>query len=173
MNRRLTLIAVFVLCLGFATLASAGSVTIPEFNGGYFTDPGPFPSYTVATIVFPFAYNFTDVSLSGTFGNSVIPNSSGADLFFGNITSGFYLVGQCFEFDPCWTSNTPTPWATDLGPLSLAAGDYYFIASQTSEYVVRLGETTITYVPEPSSLSLLLGPALIGAVGVVRRKFLG
>lgn len=171
MKKSLLFLIFAMLCFG--TLASAGTITynIPEFNGDTYYDPGPFPAYTVADLSIP-AGAYTDVSFSGTFGNSTVPNSAGVDLFFGNITDGFYLLAQCFEFDTCWTSGTPTPWSADLGPLDLTGGDYYFDASQTSEYAIRLGATTGTFAtPEPLSL-VLFGTFILGAMGTVRRKFL-
>ena len=174
-QRLFVVLALFAICFTLSMAASATTFTysIPEFNGDYYTDPGPFPSYVVASLTFPTGINYyQDVALSGTFGNSVVDSSAGVDLFFGNITSGFYLVGQCFEFDPCWTGPGPTAWSADLGPLYAPGGTYYFIASQTAEYTIRLGVTTVTAtVPEPSSL-LLLGSGILGAAGLVRRKFL-
>jgi hypothetical protein len=59
------------------------------------------------------------------------------------------LVGQCIEFDTCWTSLTSTPWGDTLSAAELASlglgTDQPLIAVQTSKFVVRLGETTITF----------------------------
>jgi len=169
-----SLLFLIVAMLCYATLASADTFTytIPEFSGGTYYDPGPFPSYIVADLTIP-AADYTDVSFSGTFGNSVNPTSAGVDLFFGNITDGFDLLAQCFEYDPCWTGPGPTPWSANLGPLDLTGGTYYFIASQTSEYTIRLGVTTGNFTtPEPASL-VLFGTSILCAMGTIRRKFLG
>jgi hypothetical protein len=59
------------------------------------------------------------------------------------------LVGQCIEFATCWTSLTPTPWShplslADLTSLGLGTNEP-FVAGQTSEFVIRLGVTTMTF----------------------------
>ena len=59
------------------------------------------------------------------------------------------LVGQCIEFAVCWTGPGPTPWSDTLSTanlVSLGLGTTQpFVAAQTSEFVTRLGATTITF----------------------------
>src|SRR3954447_9695438 len=61
------------------------------------------------------------------------------------------LVGQCIEFDTCWSplSLIPTPWSDALTGAELAllglGTNQPLIAAQTSEFTIRLGETTITF----------------------------
>ena len=59
------------------------------------------------------------------------------------------LVGQCIEFTTCYSSATPTPWShmltgADLASLGLGSTQP-FVAGQTSQFVIRLGITMITF----------------------------
>jgi hypothetical protein len=112
----------------------------------------------------------TAITISGTFGNSFAPSSSGVDLFLGSI-----LVSQCVAFATCY--NNIEPWSTTLTPAQIAllgAGTVNFTAVQTSQFYIRLGETTLTQitaspVPEPSTL-LLLATGGLAAAGSMRRR---
>ena len=65
------------------------------------------------------------------------------------ISNAGLLVGQCVEFTACTTaSHPPTPWSdaltlTDLTSLGLG-NSVPLVAAQTSEFVIRLGVTTMT-----------------------------
>jgi len=79
----------FVIRLGVTTFdftTTGGPVveTIGEFNGpGLFNDPGPFPSnLLVGTFFIP--TDATGLTVSGTFGNSFIGTSAGANVFIGS-----------------------------------------------------------------------------------------
>jgi hypothetical protein len=67
------------------------------------------------------------------------------------------LVAQCVEFAACWTSGTPTPWSDTLTSAELASlglgATQPFVAGQTSESVIRLGATTITFTTPTGPLT--------------------
>jgi hypothetical protein len=59
------------------------------------------------------------------------------------------LVGQCIEFATCYSNFTPTPWSdtlttSDLTSLGLGTTQP-LVAAQTSQFVIRLGVTTIDF----------------------------
>src|SRR5262245_42996350 len=75
------------------------------------------------------------------------------------------LVGQCVEFTTCFASATPTPWShmlTGADLTSLGFGTTQpFVAGQTSQFVIRLGITTITFDTNSGPVSEIL-PAFNG-----------
>lgn len=62
---------------------------------------------------------------------------------------GAILVGRCVEFAACYSGATPTAWSdtlslADLQSLGLGTTQP-FVAGQTSQFVIRLGPTTISF----------------------------
>jgi PEP-CTERM motif len=164
---------VVVLCLLVLSLGARAKAdviqTIGEYSGtGTFNDPGPYqPSTIVGT--FTILPGDSAITISGTFGNSASNSSAGVNLFLGNI-----LVAQCVEFAACYTSTTPFSDTLTAGQIaSLGTGTVNFTAVETSQFVIRLGTTTLdqvpSTVPEPSTFALL-GTGILGCVGAVRRK---
>ena len=164
-------VAVLLFSMSFSQAALADDIqTLGEYSGtGIFPDPGP---YQPPTVVGTFTIDPGDTSLmiSGFFGNSTIPDSSGVDVYLGSI-----LVGQCVLHDACSNSGPPTPWSDTLTPsqiTSLGTGLVNLTVVQTSQFTIQLGVTTLDQsqaAPEPSSL-LMLSSGLLGLMGMAYRR---
>ncbi len=171
MTKSLIVAAALLFCLGSAQVAMADTLqTLPEFNGTVdVSDPGPYQPPTVVG-TFDILPGDTSIAISGTFGNSEAGSSSGVNVYLGSI-----LVGQCLEFASCY--DTTTAWSDTLTLAqiaSLGTGVVDFTATQTSQFVIRLGVTTLDQgtsatTPEPSSL-LLLGSGVLSLLGLARKK---
>jgi PEP-CTERM motif len=174
MIKVLIVAATLLFCLSSAQLARADNVqTLPEFNGtNSCTDVGSIPCSEPPVVfgTFDILPGDNSITISGTFGNSTVPNSSGVDLYLGSIP-----VASCAEYKPCYFGTTAWSDSLTLGQIeSLGTGVVDFTAVQTSQYIIRLGVTTLDQVtpaavPEPSTW-LLLGTGVLALLGFARKK---
>jgi hypothetical protein len=149
---------------------------VPEFNGAFFPETAPYPLPSVEVGSFSFAIPpgsvIVSASLSGTFGNSVVGNSAGVNVFFDGVP-----VASCAPYASCWDPDTVIAevWTYALAPGDLALladGVGVLTAVQTNEFVIRLGVTTLTIetraVPLPAALPLFFAGA--AALGLAARR---
>jgi hypothetical protein len=160
----------FAVLLSISASLHATTVTtiLPEVNGPSLPS-GPFPASLLDAGTFTFAIpageHIISAILSGTYGNSQVPNSAGLDLYADGL-----LIGQCLANALCDTNpDAVTPFSYSFNSANfnlLADGSLGMSVVQTSGNVVRLGAETLTIqtsasgVPEPGSF-ILLGAGLL------------
>jgi hypothetical protein len=150
MGKKSTVAIPFFLIVG--SISASGSTltdTLPEFNSP--EDVGA--TYRVGTFDFtlPFGSTVLSATLSGTYGNSNVPNSSGVDIFLGG-----NLVNSCSAdaSAACQNSESPIPWSANINvnqTPNLDLGSTFMNVTQTSPFDIRLGPTTLTIVISPST----------------------
>jgi hypothetical protein len=152
--------------------AQAATLTysLPEYNfDGAPTFPNPANLVGTFSYTLPSDEKIVSAVIEGTFGNSVFPSSAGVDVYLDNL-----LVAQCIEFEPCWSGFEPVNWrfTFDESHFSLLEdGIVTLTAAQTSEFVARLGTTTLTIEttsePSPPPESIPEPATTLGLFGVL------
>jgi hypothetical protein len=155
-------------------------VAAPDFTGSVVvTDPTY--SETVATFDFaPVAVGDIDsFTISGAWGNS----SQGPGSLYGSANDSLFAngveVATCHSWDDCWgNGNGPVSWSFTVDASQYAAMDGHIdlVAQAGPDYdgfvygvnVLSDMQATITPVPEPAPLALLI--AGLGVVAILSRR---
>jgi hypothetical protein len=163
-----------VLALSCAALAAKASViaTFPEVNYSSQTSY-PAPIFYVGTETFG-SLTATSATLSGIFGSTsqLYGSTAHFELYIND-----FLVGSTYDVYPDPYSNVVAfSFALSAAALnSLNAGSATLGVVQTSDYVIRLSETTLRIetsasVPDGGSTVAIFGLAIVGLVAL-RRKY--
>ena len=161
--------------LVFGMVGNAGALTIdltlPEYSSPYHSSGTYYDQYLVGTFNYDLMGEMiVSATIEGQWGNSVVSTTAHNLLFVDDLQ-----VANTHDYSPDPYYNSFVHWSytfTDFSELMDGVANFYTI--QTSEYVVRLGETTLHIetapVPEPSTI-LLLGAGFLGLVGYNRKRF--
>ena len=166
--RRLIMICVLVVLFLAPSIAKADQtivVTLPEFSSPYHNPGTYYDPYLVG--IFNYDLNgeyIVSANIATTWGNSINPTTAANELkldgikFAETTDLGAQMVPVSYDFAPSEFS-------------ALSDGTAEFVAVQTSEYVIRLGETTLTINTVPLPGAILLGILGLGSAGLKLRKF--
>jgi len=174
MKKVLVFLCAMSLVFGMVGIARANIIDLMlgEFSSPYH-DTGTYSDeYLVGTFNFDLmGEEIIAAEISGQWGNSSSSTTAHNLLFVDDLQ-----VANTHDYSPDPYYNT-VPWSFTFTDFSvLEDGTAEFLTVQTSQYWVRLGETTLHIeteagtapVPEPATM-LLLGSGLIGLAGLGRK----
>lgn len=171
MKKRSLGLAAFAILLLVTSLPAATIVaTLPEYNGA-----GSFPATEFIgtfTYTIPVGELILSATVSGTLGNSAIPNTAVMDV----LVDGLKVASCTSPASPCWSGAVPLAWNYSFAPSEFSAlldGMADLTVNQIDCCIVRLGVSTLVIetgvIPEPSTY-LLFGAGLAG-IALLRRRF--
>ena len=165
---------IFICALAILIVSSAQAgvtvieLTLPEFSSPYHDTGTYYDDYLVGTYNFSvYGPSIVSATISGQWGNSLSGTTAHNEMWLDGVK-----LADTHDYSPDPYYNT-VPWSYVFAPAEypvLADGIAELHTIQTSEYHVRLGETTLRIETIPAPGAVLIGSIGVGLVGWLRRR---